>query len=532
MSRQTTSSSETVSELHNYIPFFQPQYNYDTGEMIGAEVLARRVREDGTYEGPSNFVGDFEKSGFIYEMDKHIWKLACMNLSRWKAAGYPIQSLSVNVSRKDLYHADMPDYLRSLLSQYGVEKKSIHLEITETGFSEDPQQLNDVLTALRSEGFVIEMDDFGSGYSSLCALMDLPIDTLKMDSDFLSSSDRSHRRGRIVTSIIQMAHAIDMYVIAEGVENKNQADFLKSVGCLRMQGFLFAPPMDAEAFEDLLKEEAKKTKPVNYRTHEQGVPNSLDFFDIESLSTLVFNSYVGGAAILSRGSNGKVSAIRINDKFFEIIGLRREDFSGRQYDIASILSEEDTANFTNSLDEAVKCGRETNSLICVKNIDGKNREFWSYNRVRFLSSKRGCQFFYLNIEDVTEKVKLNDRNIQLLKAIKEREDIFMHAAEQVNMFFWKYDIAEKVIFPCFRCQMILGVPARLENYPDSAIEMCIFPEGERYRRIMKKVDAGQDIDEIMLLTSEKLPFRVRYTVERDKDGKPSVAYATAIPVVS
>ena len=530
MSRQTTSSSDAVSELQNYIPFFQPQYNYDTGEMIGAEVLARRVRKDGTLEGPSNFVKDFEQSGFIYEMDRHIWNLACENLSRWKKAGYPIDSLSVNVSRKDLYHADMPDYLRSLLSKYGIEKKSIHLEITETAFSEDPKQLIDVLTVLRSEGFVIEMDDFGSGYSSLCALMDLPIDTLKMDSEFLSSSDKSHRRGKIVTSIIQMAHAIDMSVIAEGVENKSQADFLKSVGCLRMQGFFFAPPLDAEGFGEKLKEEARK--PRGSRVVEVGVPNSLDFFDIESLSTLVFNSYVGGAAILSRGSNGKVSAIRINDKFFEIIGLGREDFSERQYDIVSVLTEEDAANFIKAMDDAVKTGRESNCMTCVKNIDGRNREFWSYNRIRFLCRKKGCQLFYMNIEDVTDKVKLNDRNIQLLKAIEEREDIFMHAAEQVNMFFWKYDIADKCIYPCFRCQMVLGLPSRLENYPESAIEMCIFPEGERYRQILKKVNAGQNIDEIMLLTSEKLPFRVRYTVERDKDGKPSVAYATAIPVVS
>ena len=93
----------------------------------------------------------------------------------------------------------------------------------------------------------------------------------------------------------------------------------------------------------------------------------------------------------------------------------------------------------------------------------------------------------------------------------------------------KYGIAAKAIFPCFRCQMVLGLPERLDNYPESAIEMCIFPEGERYREVMAKVNAGQDIDEIMPLTSERLLFRVRYTVEKDKDGKPSVAYATAIP---
>ena len=527
---KTSSSFEAVSELRDYIPYFQPQFNYETGVVIGAEVLARHINPDGSIDGPESFIASFEQSGFIYEMDKQIWDISCRNLSKWKAAGCPIESLSVNVSRKDLYHEDMPDYLKGLLAKYGLSKRSLHLEITETAFSEDSEQLIKVLEGLRSDGFVIEMDDFGSGYSSLCFLKDLPVDVLKMDSAFISSTDKSHRRGRIVTSIIQMAYAIDMQVIAEGVENKSQADFLKSVGCLKMQGFYFGHAMDADQFGDFLFNEAKY--PDNNAKKEIGVSGSLDFFDIDSQATLVFNSYVGGAAILSRGTNGKVAAIRINDKFFQLIGVGRKAYAVRQYDLAAGLSEETRQAFIEALDKTVASGDEASCITCSKDIDGRGREFWSYNKIRFLASRNDCQIFYLSLEDVTEKIKLEDSNKQLIRTIEERDDIFMHAAEQVNMFFWKYDIAAKAIFPCFRCQMILGLPTRLDNYPESAIEMCIFPEGERYRQIIKKVDAGEDIDEIMLLTSEKLPFRVRYTVMKDDDGKPTVAYATAIPVVS
>ena len=514
-------------ELQQFIPYFQPQFNYETGEMIGAEVLARRLKDNGEVVNPEDFIREFEESGFIYEMDKHIWKQACIHLSKWKHSGYPIKCLSVNVSRRDLYHRDMIEYLKKLYAEYDLGTDSIRLEITETAFSEDPEQLIGMLDILKAEGFIIEMDDFGSGYSSLCCLKDLPVETLKMDSDFLSTTDRSHRSGKIITSIIQMAHSIDMQVVAEGVENKSQADFLKSVGCLNMQGFYFACPMDADSFEAMLIKEAQN--PKNSRSKEKGIPNSLDFFDIDSQSTLVFNSYVGGAAILSRSSNGKVSAIRINDKFFEILGIGRTAYAKRQYDLAAGMSEKTAKDFLKALNDAVENGTETSCMTCSEDIDGSGREFWSYNRIRFLARKQGCQIFYLNIEDITDKVKLDDRNAQLIKTIQERDDIFMHAAEQVNMFFWKYDIAAKAIFPCFRCQMVLGLPERLDNYPESAIEMCIFPEGERYREVMAKVNAGQDIDEIMPLTSERLLFRVRYTVEKDKDGKPSVAYATAIP---
>ena len=520
---------KTSSELNSFVPYFQPQFNYETGEMIGAEVIVRRILPDGSVQGPAAFIDEFEKSGFIYEMDKHIWEQTCIRLSKWIAEGYPIRHLSVNVSRKDFDHDDMTRFLRDLLQKYGLSGENLHLEVTETAFSGNSDRIIKVLEGLRSEGFVIEMDDFGSGYSSLCLLKDMPVDVLKMDSDFLSSTDKSHRGGRIITSIIQMAHAIDMQVIAEGVETRNQADFLKSVGCMRMQGYYFACPMDEESFEQLLKG-AEVAETV--RVQEKEIAGSLDFFDIESQATLIFNSYVGGAVILSRGSNGKVAAIRINDKFFEVIGVTREVYSGRQYDLAAGLSEKTAKDFIEALDKTVSSGDEASCFTCSKDIDGNGREFWSYNKIRFLARKHECQLFYMSIEDITDKVRLLESNKQLMKSIKERDDIFMHAAEQVNMFFWKYDIAAKAIFPCFRCQMVLGTPERMDNYPESAIEMCIFPEGERYRQIMKKVDAGQDIDEIMLLTSEKLPFRVRYTVVKNEEGKPAYAYATAIPIGS
>ncbi|MBR5668988.1 MAG: hypothetical protein IKX15_05180, partial [Spirochaetales bacterium] len=282
-------------------------------------------------------------------------------------------------------------------------------------------------------------------------------------------------------------------------------------------------------FEQLLKSTGNAE---GEKVQEKEVAGSLDFFDIDSQATLIFNSYVGGAAILSRGTNGKVAAIRINDKFFEVIGVGRDGYSSRQYDLAGGLSEKTAKDFIEALDKTVSSGDESSCITCSKNIDGNGRDFWSYNKIRFLARKRECQLFYMSIEDITDKVKLLESNKQLMKTLEERNDIFMHAAEQVNMYFWKYDIEAKAIFPCFRCQMVLGVPERMDNYPESAIEMCIFPEGKRYRQIMKKVDAGQDIDEIMLLTSEKLPFRVRYTVVKDENGKPACAYATAIPIGS
>ena len=512
-------------ETGAFVPFFQPQYNFETGAMIGAEVLVRWIMDDGEIVTPGEFIPEFEKSGFIYEMDKAIWDKACACLSGWRRDGIKIHHLSVNVSRVDFYHEDLIDRLESTIKKHALLPSDLHLEVTESAFAENAEQFINVLERLREMGFSIEMDDFGSGYSSLCTLKDIPVDVIKMDSDFLSSEDKYKRCGKIVTAVVRLAHAIDIPVIAEGVETKSQTDFLKTVGCRFMQGFLFARPMDENSFLELLRsgKDAFDALPSEKDT------GSLDFFDINSQSTLIFNSYVGGAAILSHDSDGKVSALRMNDKFFDMIGVDRKSYADRQYDIINGFSRETADAFLNAMAESESTGKETSCITCSENIDGKGRVFWGFNRLRFLTRKVQSSIFYLSVEDITDKISLREKNNRLLDEIREREDLFKHAAEQIDLYFWKYDIRTKEMHPCFRCQKVLGLPKLVTNYPEPAIEMCIFPEGQKYRQIMEKVDRGENVDIVLPLTNARIPYRIRYDVRMGDDGKPAFAYGTAIP---
>ncbi len=524
----TKSASDAIHGLKSgsFVPYFQPQFNYETGSVIGAEVLARLVRPDGSVLQPKTFIPEFETSGLIYDLDRSIWADACRQLKQWRATGHNLPYISVNVSRKDFYHEDFVECLHGVAKENGLSASDIHLEITESAYTEDTEQLLQVLEDLRKIGFVIEMDDFGSGYSSLCALKDMPLDVIKLDSGFLSTEDKYNRCGKIVTAVVKMSHSIDIPVIVEGVETVEQADFLKTVGCRFMQGYYFAEPMDAESFTALLDADLPRFEKL------PGIKDSgaLDFFDIKSQSTLIFNSYVGGAAIISRGLNGKVSALRMNDKFFDMVGVSKEQFAKYQFDIMSSLAPESAAVFAKAMDDAEKTGEETSCMTYSPNAYGSRQERWYFNRFRFLARKVESSIFYLSLEDVSLRMRLLKSNKKLVEEIKERENLFMRAAEQINLFFWKYDIRTKEMYPCSRCQSTFGLPVRVEDYPEPAIGMCIFPEGEHYREIMKKVDAGEDIDEIMPLSSERVPFRVRYVVEHDKDGNPTVAYATALPV--
>ena len=519
--------SDAVRALANgaFVPYFQPQFNYETGAMIGAEVLVRWIKDDGEIETPGNFVPGFEQSGFIYEMDKNIWDKACTCLSAWRKEGIDLNHISVNVSRVDFDHEDLIDNLNSTIKKHGLKSSDMHLEVTESAFAGDSSQFIVILEKLRGLGFVIEMDDFGSGYSSLCTLKDIPVDVIKMDSDFLSSEDKYKRCGKIVTAVVRLAHAIDIPVIAEGVETQSQSDFLKSVGCRFMQGYLFAQPMDAQSFGNLLRS-GSSSFDVLPSEKDNG---SLDFFDINSQSTLIFNSYVGGAAILSRDSDGKVSALRMNDKFFDMLGISRKNYAARQYDLAKGLSRDTVAAFLNAMDDSERTGEEKSCITCSVNIDGKGRDLWSFNRLRFLSKKVQSSIFYLSIEDITDKILLKERNLHLLNEIREREDLFKHAAEQIDLYFWKYDIRTKEMHPCFRCQNNLGLPKLVTNYPESVIGMCIFPDFDQYMQIMKKVDRGESVDVILPLTKDRVLFRVRYDVVCDDHGDPVCAYGTAIP---
>ncbi len=511
-----------------FVPYYQPQFNYETGSMIGAEVLARLLLPDGNVIEPNNFIPQFEANGLIYDLDRSIWDSACRQLCSWRESGLNLPYLSINVSRKDFYHGDFVSTLCEMVRRNGLETADLHLEITESAYTEETEQLLQVLQNLRELGFVIEMDDFGSGYSSLCALKDMPLDVIKLDSAFLSAEDRYKRCGKIVTAVVRMAHSIDIPVIAEGIETAKQADFLKTIGCRFMQGYYFAGPMDSERFTILLESGMQEFEKLP--AEKDG--SALDFFDINSQSTLVFNSYVGGAAIISRDISGKVSALRMNDKFFEMVGVDREQFSDYQFDILSSLDRQSSKVFAEAMADAERTGEETSCITYSSNAYGSSQEHWYFNRLRFLTRKVESSIFYLSIEDVSVRMRLLRSNKSLVEDIKERENLFMRAAEQINLFFWKYDIRTKEMYPCFRCQSTFGLSKKVKNYPEPAIGMCIFPEGDHYRDIMKKVDSGEDIDEVMPLSSERVLFRVRYSVEHDKDGKPTVAYATALPVES
>ncbi len=248
-----TSEMEGALAQKQFVLYFQPQINYATGALSGAEVLVRWRHPQRGLIPPAKFIPLFERNGFITRLDEYVWEESCRYLRRWMDEGrrdVPV-SLSVNISRTDVFRVDLRAHFTELIRRYDLPADALRLEITESAYMQSSEQLIGVVRELRAAGFTVEMDDFGAGYSSLNTLKDVPVNVLKLDMRFLSGGDTE--RGRtILSAIIRMAHGLGMEVIAEGVEQKEQADDLKELECRYMQGYYFSRPVEPAAFERLL----------------------------------------------------------------------------------------------------------------------------------------------------------------------------------------------------------------------------------------------------------------------------------------
>ena len=242
-------------ERDEFIVYLQPKYNLNTEKVVGAEALVRWIHPQLGFVSPAKFVPIFEQNGFIYQLDKYVWEKTCQMLREDIDAGRPVMPVSINVSRVDFYSPNLVQVFEDLTAKYNLDPRLLELELTESAYVENPQQIIEITSQLQAKGFVILMDDFGSGYSSLNMLKDLPVDILKIDLRFLSDSQgvENGRADNILNSVVRMAKRLDVPVIAEGVETQKQVDFLRTIGCEYAQGYFFAEPVPLDEYRNLIQ---------------------------------------------------------------------------------------------------------------------------------------------------------------------------------------------------------------------------------------------------------------------------------------
>lgn len=253
--RRTLEDSDIENEMtsaltnHQFEMYLQPKMSIPTTEVVGAEALVRWNHPEKGVISPERFINLFEKNGFIVKLDYYIWERAFLTIAGWIKENYPVIPISVNVSRIHFGNSDFVEKLIQLSERYHVPPTYIELEITESAFFDYKEDLQTKLYTLKDKGFKLSLDDFGTGYSTLNCLKDIPLDILKMDRAFLAGTGENRKEETVLEYTIALAKSLGIEVVAEGVENFNQAEFLYRSGCEIAQGHFYSPPLPIVMFE-------------------------------------------------------------------------------------------------------------------------------------------------------------------------------------------------------------------------------------------------------------------------------------------
>ena len=504
---------------------YQPQINHSTGRMVGAEALMRWHCPKHGLQYPTDFVPVLEDHDLIYQADLRMFEAVCQFQRKCLNTGVPTVPISVNMSRCDIYRHEYVDEIEKLRKAYDLPAALLRIEITESSAIGGMDLMIKTLEDLKACGYVVEMDDFGSGYSSLNILKDLHVDIIKLDMGFMGS-DPSGRGGIILSAVTQMAKWLGTPLIAEGVETMEQADYMKSLGCNYIQGYLYSEPLAEEDF----------FKKLQQTDHEATVPamqlinamNAGKFWSPDSMETLIFSNFVGAAALFSY-QEGTAKILRVNEKYTREIGMNLTTQEVVGHDLFQRLDEKDRKIYETAIQDAIASGDEE---ICEtwRNIHSK---CCGYDRIcirsyiRVIGSAGDEYLIYAMVQNVTTEKKN-------FEELYESERRFRFAVDQADMYAWEYSFATKEMRPCFRCMRDLNLPPVIKNYPEPVIESGLFPPdyADMYRDWIRRLAEGEEhIEGIIPLTVDRIPFHVRYTTEFDENGKPLKAYGSATRVV-
>lgn len=379
--------------------YYQPLCRATDGVITGAEALVRWEKPGEGLVSPGKFIPVFEKNGLISVLDRYVWGEVCRLQRKRLDQNLDVVPVSINVSRVEFYNPNLCEDIRNIVRKYNLPTDLIKIEITESAYADDPTLVQEAVKKLHEYGFVVLMDDFGSGYSSLNTLKDLPIDVLKIDMKFMDSFDQNQKSAVILEAVIRMAKWMKLRTVAEGVETKKEWDYLRSMECDVVQGYYFYRPMPEKDFEELLN--LRKTK---YIDTDKDIPELDDvildaFSHGNSKESMLFYSMLGGMGIFEM-TEEKLEVIQVNRGYYEVIyGAESELYEFPRHINKQVKEPEKTV-----LMEKCRVAKETDEMqhaqIYYQREDGKY--IWLNMKVRYIGSRGKRSLFYFAIDNIDD----------------------------------------------------------------------------------------------------------------------------------
>ncbi len=405
---------------HEITFYLQPQCRSLNGRIVGAEALTRWIRPDGKHVPPLSFIPTLEKYGFVTDLDRYIWEEVCKWSRKLLDEGKPLVPVSVNISPVDIFTMDVPAFFDELLRKYDLPRNAVKLEITESAYSDGSDKVRSTVQEFRNMGFVVLMDDFGSGFSSLNMLRELNVDIIKLDAYFLRMEKNNERKGmHIIESVVHMAKTMAMPVIVEGVETKEQCEYLMGLGIRYIQGFYFHKPMSISDFEALIAED-DMVDPDGFVFKANEEFRIQEFLNDTVYSDSMLNQIIGPAAIYSLHRE-EIDIIRFNQMFYHAVNV--PDFHSKLLGIQKLMPEQEVPELFRALKEAYDDRLNGSSgLFTFKKIDGGAARFLLH--FYFLNEDGEQRRFYGSARDVTELTNLH-RHMELLSRFTSRSIFFL-----------------------------------------------------------------------------------------------------------
>lgn len=411
-----------------FIFYAQPQCDIFTGKIVGAEALVRWQHGSQGLIPPGKFIPVLESSGMIYLLDQLVWEKVCQWLRSWLDRGYQPVPVSINISRIDIMSLDVPAYLLMLLKKYELSPKYLKAEITESAYAEENSTINSTVERLREAGFLVMMDDFGSGYSSLNMLKSISVDVLKIDMRFLEISEAEEHKGiGILESIVNMARMMVLPIIVEGVETIQQENILRNMGCRYTQGYYYYKPLPLQQFEAVLADE-RHLDFSGLRCKQVEAFHVREFMDGNLFTDTLINHILGPSAIYDVFEN-QIEITRVNEQYYYMSGLEETDNADLNKKVWNSVRDDDRPILLSLFDEAYeKHPKSADGNIHYLRVDGK--VLWVHIRVFFLREKEEHRMFFVSLTDMTHLRQLQEQRIHNQPSVAELGNQELQQLEQ------------------------------------------------------------------------------------------------------
>ena len=402
-----------------FIFHIQPQCDISTGKIVGGESLVRWNHGDKGMVPPSLFVPILEKNGFIADLDRCVWEKVCAWLRDWIDRGYKPVPISINVSRIDIFSMDVPTFLKGLMDKYNLPSNLLKVEITESAYADNNDKIIRTVKQLRDSSFLVMMDDFGSGYSSLNMLKSVAVDVLKIDMRFLDIDDADEEKGiGILESVVNMARQMKIPIIVEGVETQKQENFLLRMGCRYTQGFYYYRPMTVEAFEKLIEDERRLDFEGIWCKQVEQI-HARELVDINLFSDSMVNNILGPVAFYELYEN-RIEITRVNEPYYKFAGIDSAEGLEKGKKFWSHVRDDDRHVLFNIFEMAYE-RPSVGAEGYVHYIKTDGTVMWVHMRVFFMRENDGRKIFYSSLTDMS-----------FLEEKKKKENIHTHGINDLS----------------------------------------------------------------------------------------------------